>query len=242
MNSPALRIGDANSFDSFALSVQSLVGMRTLEGHSGIELMCGSHVDRLLSKLPPSYRDSFVEYCLNRGILQSDSDRTYTLPDLAARLQFKSQTKLISNRAVALYQPEPSKPAKSTRNFSSAVPRERSTPVLLTVKEEPPRSKLAQLKSISKSQSYCPLCDNKDHYLNSCDNFKKLTPNQIVKWIKDGSRCWRCGRSHPVESCNLKRPCKVSQERHLSFLHDSIHESTNAVLIVSPASTKVYLD
>ncbi len=62
MNSPPLRLGDANAFDSFALSVQSLVGMlKTLEGQNGYELMCGSHVDRLLSKLPPAYRDSFVE-------------------------------------------------------------------------------------------------------------------------------------------------------------------------------------
>lgn len=202
-----------------------------------------SHIDRLLSKLPPSYRDSFVEYCLNRGILQPGSDCTYTLPYLAAWLQVKSQAKLISSRAAALYQPEPSKPGKSMRSFSSAVHKERSTPVLLTVKEEPPRSTPAQPKSVSKSQPNCPHSDNKDHYLNSCDNFKKLTPNQIVKWIRDGNHCWRCGRSHPVESCNLKRPCKVCQEQHLTVLNDTIrYESTNAVLTVSPASAKVYLD
>ncbi|GAA6089522.1 uncharacterized protein LOC113069086 [Tachysurus ichikawai] len=54
LNTPPLRVGDANAFDSFALSVQSLVGMlRTLEGQNGCELLCGSHVDHLLSKLPP---------------------------------------------------------------------------------------------------------------------------------------------------------------------------------------------
>ncbi|XP_077374267.1 uncharacterized protein LOC144016825 [Festucalex cinctus] len=239
LNSPALKISDANSFDSFALSVQSLVGMlRTLEGYNGIELMCGSHVDRLLSKLPPPYRDSFVEYCLNRGILQSGSDRTYTLPDLATWLQVKSQAKRISSRAAALYQSEPSKPAKTKRNFSSTIDKERSTPVLLTAKEECPHPKPAK----PKPQPYCPHCDNKEHYLNSCENFKKLTPSQITQWIKDGNRCWKCGRSHPVENCNLKRPCKVCQEQHLTVLHDSIHETSNAVLVVNPASTKVYLD
>lgn len=45
MNSPALKIGNVNSFDSFALSVQSLVGMlRTLKSHSGIELIALSYV------------------------------------------------------------------------------------------------------------------------------------------------------------------------------------------------------
>ncbi len=85
MSALPLKMGDFNAFDSFALSVQSLVGMlRTLEGQNGYELMCGSHVDRLLAKLPPAYRDSFVEYCLSHGILQTGTDRTYTLPDLGA--------------------------------------------------------------------------------------------------------------------------------------------------------------
>ncbi len=58
MSTPPLKVGDSNAFDSFALSVQSLVGMlRTLEGQNGYELMCGSHVDCLLGKLPPAYRD-----------------------------------------------------------------------------------------------------------------------------------------------------------------------------------------
>ncbi len=62
MSAPPLKMGDFNAFDSFAFSVQSLVGMlRTLEGQNGYELMYGSHIDRLLAKLPPAYRDSFVE-------------------------------------------------------------------------------------------------------------------------------------------------------------------------------------
>lgn len=94
-------------FDSFACSVQSLVGMlRTLEGQNGNKLLCGSHVDRLLSKLPPAYRNSFVEYCLSRGILQTGTDKTYTLLDLADWLQIKSQAKRISNRAAAMFQSE----------------------------------------------------------------------------------------------------------------------------------------
>jgi hypothetical protein len=56
MSTPPLRMGDTNAFDSFALSVQSMVGMlRTLEGQYGYELMCGSRVDRLLGKMPPAY-------------------------------------------------------------------------------------------------------------------------------------------------------------------------------------------
>ncbi len=105
LNAPAVKFGDAEAFDDFALSIHSFLGMlRTLEGPNGYELRCGSHVDRLLRKMPPSYRDSFVEYCFSHGILQTGTDRTYTLPDFSACLQLKSQAKHISNRAAALYQ------------------------------------------------------------------------------------------------------------------------------------------
>lgn len=105
LTSPAIKFGDSEAFDSFALSIQSLVGMLgTLEGPNGYELRCGSHVDRLLSKMPPSFRDSFIEYCLSHGILRTGSDMTYTLADLAAWLQMKSQAKRLSSLAAVLYQ------------------------------------------------------------------------------------------------------------------------------------------
>ena len=53
--------------------------LSTLEGQNGYELRCGSHVDRLLSNMPQSYRDELVEYCFNHGILRSGTDQTYTL-------------------------------------------------------------------------------------------------------------------------------------------------------------------
>uniref|UniRef100_A0AAV2J1U4 Uncharacterized protein n=1 Tax=Knipowitschia caucasica TaxID=637954 RepID=A0AAV2J1U4_KNICA len=50
--------------------LQSLVGLlSSMDEVAASELHCGSHVDRLLSKLPPSYRDSFIEYCITRGII-----------------------------------------------------------------------------------------------------------------------------------------------------------------------------
>ncbi len=80
LNTPAVKFSDAEAFDSFFLSIQTLVGMlRTLEGPNGYELHCGSRVDRLLSKMPPSYRDGFVEYCFSRGILQTGTDTLHYL-------------------------------------------------------------------------------------------------------------------------------------------------------------------
>lgn len=93
-----MKPGDAQAFEDFAAAVNTLVGMlRTLDGPASAELQCGSHVDTLLTKLPATYRDSFVEHCLAQGILMSGTTRTYTLPDLARWLK-KSQAIQISRR------------------------------------------------------------------------------------------------------------------------------------------------
>lgn len=78
-----------------SLSVHALVGMLlSLEGTNWSELRCGSHVGRLLSKLPVQYRDRFVEHCINRGILTRQTTKTYSLLDL-----FKMATVKIDSQA-----------------------------------------------------------------------------------------------------------------------------------------------
>lgn len=242
-NTPALKFGDSEAFDAFALSIQSLVGMlKTLEGQNGYELRCGSHVDRLLSKMPPSYRDGFAEYCLNQGILQTGTDQTYTLPDLSSWLQMKSQAKRIAGRAASLYNYEAPKPLrKDQRPFNR--PKEKSTAFLLTASgEQSSNGRYATPKSSSKPKPYCPHCNNKEHFLNACTEFKKLTTNQIVRWITDGQRCWKCGRSHKPEVCTLKRPCNTCKEQHLTVLHDAVQQTQKTVLMVTAQTAKVYLD
>lgn len=63
--------------------------IRHLEGQMAM-IWCGSHVDRLLSKMPPVLVGG-VELC---GVLSKQghiTDKTCTLPALAARLQNKSE-------------------------------------------------------------------------------------------------------------------------------------------------------
>lgn len=63
MDGPNIWSGDVGSFRMFGLQVRSLVSMVQQLGHKGrIELECGSHVSRLLSKLPHDLRSSFKRY------------------------------------------------------------------------------------------------------------------------------------------------------------------------------------
>ncbi len=60
LESPDIKRGDISAFQRFALHVQSLVGLLKTLGRDGeLELSCGSHVARLLSKLPPEQRAEF---------------------------------------------------------------------------------------------------------------------------------------------------------------------------------------
>ncbi|KAL1255106.1 hypothetical protein QQF64_013167 [Cirrhinus molitorella] len=172
LNSPPVRVGDAEAFDNFALLVHGLVGMlRSLEGENGYELKCGSHVDRLLVKLPASYRDGFVEHCLSRGILITGTDKTYTLMDLSAWLQLKSQAKRISSRAVDMFQEQmkPQRKGKRSQPSSSVYYNTSSSPdkPLLTS----PSNRTFPPKPRDKPKPYCPYCDtpSPDH----CDELKK---------------------------------------------------------------------
>ncbi len=67
LESPDIKRGDISAFQRFVLQVQSLVGLLKTLGRDGeLELSCGSHVVRLLSKLPPEQRAEFHRHMLRQ--------------------------------------------------------------------------------------------------------------------------------------------------------------------------------
>ena len=182
------------------------------------------------------------EYCLNQGILRTGTDQTYTLPDLSSWLQMKSQAKRIAGRAASLYHYEAPRPTRRDQCPLSR-PKEKPTAFFLTASDQRgPKGRPAQPRPSSKPQPYCPHCNNKEHFLNGCLKFKALTTAQMVDWLTDGQRCWRCGRPHKPDVCTLKRPCNVCKEQHLTILHDAVQQTQKSVLMVTAPTTKVYLD
>lgn len=85
MNAPDIRQGDTLAFQKFALQVRALVGMlQTLGTEGAVELQCGSHVERLLSKLPSDLRSEFRRSMCRRP-------RTgYDLTDFSDWLQYEA--------------------------------------------------------------------------------------------------------------------------------------------------------
>ncbi|XP_038160417.1 uncharacterized protein LOC119796094 [Cyprinodon tularosa] len=235
MEAPSIRSHDAAAFKRFALRVRALVGMLDKLGEEGhIELKCGSHVTRLMSKLPQERRADFMKYVHPFNV------RVPTLFDFSDWLEFELK---VQEYGQCLFREvkETTEGKKERRKDSkSAMP----TTVLHST-EKSPDSTSANASPASKILPSCPYCTNAQHYLNQCTTFSQLTTEQRSAWIKSNRRCWRCARSHQAAQCRLKARCKSCGGRHLDALHDlNAKPATEekSFLVSAPTNEVLYLD
>ncbi|TWW67283.1 hypothetical protein D4764_02G0003240 [Takifugu flavidus] len=248
LNSPDVRSGDTKSFQNFALQVQLLVGMLiSIEGPNGRELMSSGHVDRLLSKLPRFLRDSFVEYLHTQGRLHMNSLNPYSLQDLSEWLKGKAEVQRLSDKMAQRHQRKES----SRMKRETIKPRNNPVAVYHGWEQGSTLSISQPEKKETRDKRICLFCKGADHYLSQCPRIATCTPEQVERWITEGKRCRRCGRSnHGMESCTLKKACSECQEVHLKVLHvianpsSKVYLTTPTVgttLIPAKQSSKVYL-
>ncbi|XP_048010442.1 uncharacterized protein LOC125244397 [Megalobrama amblycephala] len=241
LNAPDVKVGDASSLQSFALRVHLLVSMLlSLEGPRGIELSCCSHVDRLLSKLPKYLRDNFIEFLQMQGKLNVASLNPYNLQDFSGWLQGKAQQQRLSSRLVERYQREKSSYSlqgrASTRSKGQGASVYHGTEPQIVEAPKP----VPQPPQWKKSKVHCLFCHSKEHYITQCSEIKEQSTENLMQWISEGKRCWKCGRSHRPEDCNLKKPCGICGEIHLQVLH-GIAEQRAKVKPTSALNSRIYL-
>ncbi|XP_067654470.1 uncharacterized protein [Haliotis asinina] len=253
---PFVTFGDNEAFENFALAVHSLVGMlKSLDGESCAELQCGSHVDKLLSKLPVSLRDSFIEHCIKTGVIGEHSSQTYTLSQFSYWLQIKS----LSGQVTSSYHNDDNRSGSGNKPLNIGrfrrVPPRRNEPTMMTSfhtrsdsrnpsTRAPTSSTVStdETKMMTNFRAYCPYCSSSEHYLNSCKEFEKLSLDEIVRWMKEGNRCSKCARTHKPVDCTLRKVCHTCQELHLTVLHDAVKAQTNKVYSVMTEKPAVYVD
>lgn len=252
LNCSPIKAGDPQAFEDFSLAVSSLVGLlSTMDNVAASELQCGSHVDRLLTKLPPSYRDSFIEYCITRGIIRTGSSCTYNMYDFSEWLERKSQVLQLSRQAI---QPQPSdrpRPERGNpRASAGSRAQNKSTSIYYgsdPAQTQPKMDTKAHITNHSSSykkkqfKPYCPYCEGTEHYLSGCVDFKKLDLKAVASWIKEKSKCWRCGRKHTPEQCTLKKMCSTCGEQHLLVLHDLAEAKRRDPNILTVSTNRVFL-
>ncbi|KAM9825435.1 uncharacterized protein ACBT44_006125 isoform 1-T1 [Syngnathus typhle] len=210
LDGPEVRRGDPMAFQKFALQIQSLVGLLQTLGHEGeVELSCGSHVARLLSKLPPEQRADF------RRSQPTRSGATSTLRDLSEWLRHESWCQDFDDPTSSRSSKEKQSTKWNIRPVAkqTAVLHSSQEPSVKLVKEKPVKGK-------DKSKVYCAYCESTDHYLSQCSGVAQLTKDELKRWIQEHKRCWRCARRHFAAQCDLKKPCNLCQGKHLLALHD----------------------
>ena len=221
MSMPYFEFVDAEGFDNFSLAVQSLVGMlKSLSGENRCEVKYDPHIDKLLIKLSPNYRDSVVEHCLTKGVLSYNINTTYTLSDLPDWLQRKVRVKRIAGQAANGI-------TKVTEHFKATTKRSNQT--------------FSATKSKINSRQFCSYCLNKDLYLNSCTEFKNLNVTEGREWLSEEGRCDKCGRKHNSENCTLKKPCHFCKEIHLAVLREALKQSTVKINMTAGSSDRAVM-
>ncbi|XP_026053029.1 uncharacterized protein LOC113039346 [Carassius auratus] len=239
MDAPDVLPGDPEAFERFALQVQALVGLLKSLGPDGdAELTCGSHVVRLLTKLPPDLRAAF-----RRQMLPSQSS-SFTLPEFSKWLQAESwcqSSDVVGNIQMKGWPKQRSDKHKELRSRPATVLHGAGSPATNTTSSPIKPATLPENKV--KIKAYCPYCENADHFLSQCVNFQQLTTEQVKQWIQTNKRCWKCGRAHLSAQCNLKKPCNKCRGKHLLILHDINYKSVkdNSPASSSTAET-LYLD
>ncbi|XP_028298616.1 uncharacterized protein LOC114460933 [Gouania willdenowi] len=221
MDSPNIRSGDVKSFRLFALNVRSLVGMLEQLGQRGqVELTCGSHVSRLLSKLPYDLNISFKRFIhplrLEIPTLLNFADwLEYELEIQEERIRPTKREESFNKKPETRRTPNP-----SIKSATILLGTEKASGSSTAAAPLPPEQSANKSKRVETTKAYCPYCDNDKHFLNNCSNFKDLSREQKVTWIKANNKCWRCGRNHQAAKCTLKAPCKTCGRRHLLVLHE----------------------
>ncbi|XP_067260302.1 uncharacterized protein [Chanodichthys erythropterus] len=242
LDSPDVRRGDIPAFQRFALQVQSLVGLlRTLGRDGELELSCGSHVARLLSKLPPEQRAEFRRHMFRQpgstpNLVHFSNWLRYETWCHSYDTELMSKSSHAGKRSVAILHGvgTSSAPSSSPSQVESSMPR---------------RGSVQPVKPV-RAKRYCPFCDASEHYLSQCASFAQLTPDQVKTWIRSHDRCWRCARSHHAARCDLKKPCSLCRGLHLRSLHDvnvspSSNEDSTTVeksCLTSFSSDRFFLD
>ncbi len=215
MEMPAIRIGDGRGLDQFSLRVQALVGLLQSMGSEGLaELTCGSHVERLLEKLP---HEQFCQFkrCMS---LSRSGPLSYNLLDFSNWLQQEARCQPRRERTPqpVRLRPPPPHLLKSTTILHGA----KTASHMTSSKARVAPLKVSQSLPNTSSEGcpVCAYCNSTEHHVSKCGDFLQLTKDQRTNWITEQRRCWRCARDHFATQCDLKGRCSQCNGKHLHIL------------------------
>ncbi len=191
---PSIRAGDGYALDNFALHVQALVGLLgSMEDQGRAELLCGSHVDRLLEKLPAEHSSRFKRHVYrNEGVLKYD----LTMLSLWLQTEARSQPKKESSNPL-----NQQKPCKSIPSLTTVLHGTNKQSECTSCSEHLP-----------KPRATCAFCSSSEHHICKCSEFTDMTKEQRFNWIKENKHCWCCARTIKQLNVTLRNTVPPAKE------------------------------
>ncbi|KAK0131550.1 hypothetical protein N1851_033725 [Merluccius polli] len=77
----------------------------------------------------------------------------------------------------------------------------------------------------------CQYCNSLDHSIIKCKELKDLRTENVIAWIKQKRRCWRCAGPHMAMNGNLKKPCPLCNGKNLGILHHVNQRKTDSKVL-----------
>lgn len=141
------------------------------------ELKCGSHVSRILTKLPHHLRADFKRHI---NPLRTPIPNLVHLSDwLEYEVRVQEDSPQFSNSG--------SRDRPTTRKERRKDSWSKGTFVRHGSEQNQTEKKPVNHESKEGAREptkFCPFCNTTQHFLNQCTNFKILTKEQIEKWIR----------------------------------------------------------
>lgn len=167
---------------------------------------CGSHVARLLSKLPPERRADFRCHMLHRpGV-------TYSLVNLSEWLKYESWCQSYDDQTAkgeSRDKRDPRAALQSRRTTATVLTGSGNSAEVRTTTYSPAK---VDEKAKGRPMVYCSYCQNSEHAFNQCPKIPTFTKDQLSEWIRTNRRCWRCGLVHQAAHCGQKTTSTLSEE------------------------------
>ena len=79
----------------------------------------------------------------------------------------------------------------------------------------------------------CWICDNSTHWVDQCEKFKLMSPDERLKTVKENHACFSClkkaGRDHRASNCSRRKQCtqKINDVQCKYYHHVLLHPANS---------------
>ena len=87
-------------------------------------------------------------------------------------------------------------------------------------REQRDKSTASRNFNITNEPGKCLHCNSTEHYISSCQSFRRSSSEEKMKVVQGNGLCYNCLRKHNARDCTSTGRCRTCGRRHHTELHD----------------------